>query len=149
MIAFMSSRLMRNDPGGIGVESLTSSGVFDERIWVPPSSVMLVSDRSATVRSPRGIAAGGALADSDGIRSGPNCTDISRKSAPSRVRYIRELSTETFKCNFLSNFACRLASSIAIRSLFDTEQKYRVEHSRELQRLMHDTRASHTVPVSR
>ena len=37
---------------------------------------------------------------------------------------------------------------IAIRSLFDSEQKYRVEHSRELQRLMRDVRASHTVAVS-
>jgi len=32
--------------------------------------------------------------------------------------------------------------------LFDSEQKYRVEHSRELQRLMRDTRASHTALVS-
>jgi hypothetical protein len=37
---------------------------------------------------------------------------------------------------------------IATRSLFDSEQKYRVEHSRELQRLLRDTRASHSVPVS-
>ena len=30
---------------------------------------------------------------------------ISRSNAPSRVRYIRELSTETFRWSFLSNFA--------------------------------------------
>ena len=36
---------------------------------------------------------------------------------------------------------------IAIRSLFDTEQKYRVEHSRALDRLTHDVRASHLSAV--
>jgi len=118
MIAFKSSRLIRSEPGGIAVVSEASCEAFDVKMVAPPSRVILSPERSAIVRSPRGTAAGGASEDSDAGRSGPSCTGISRRRAPSRVRYIRALSIDTFRCSFLSNFACRFASSIAIRSLF-------------------------------
>lgn len=97
MIAFISSMLIRSEPGGIPLVSLARSGPLEERIDVPPSSVILVSDRSAMVRSPRGMAAGGVAEDSAAARSGPNCTGISRSRAPSRVRYILELSIDTLR----------------------------------------------------
>jgi hypothetical protein len=111
---------MRNDPGGIGVESLASEDVLETRICAPPSSTMRLDDRSATVLSPRGIAAGGSGESGDAGRSGPNCTGISRRSAPSRVRYIRALSTDTLRCSLLSNLDWRFTSSIASRSLFSS-----------------------------